>query len=62
MNRFKDTLDELRQRRRCKQIDEMLLNLPKITDLLAPTVAEESNGGFKLPYSSDPTPIVEPWK
>lgn len=62
MNRFKETLDELRQRPASKHIDELLPELPKIADPLVPMAPEGSNGGFKLPYSSDPPPIVEPWK
>lgn len=61
MNRFKDTLDELRQRPAGKQVEDLLPEMPKVPDPLAP-IAPEGNGTFKLPYSSDPTPIVEPWK
>lgn len=62
MNRFKETLDELRQRPASKQIEELLPELPKIADPFAPTAPEGSNGNFKLPYSSDPEPIAERWK
>lgn len=62
MNRFKDTLDALRQRPVAKQSEELLPELPKIADPRVPSVPEGSNGSFKLPYSSDPEPIVKPWK
>jgi hypothetical protein len=62
MNRFKDTLDELRQRPEGKQVEDLLPELPNVVDPLVPTAPEGSNGNFKLPYSSDPKPIVEPWK
>jgi hypothetical protein len=59
--RFKETLDELRQRPAAKQTEKVLPVLPKIVDPNAPA-SEASNGSFKLPYSSDPEPIAEPWK
>ena len=62
MNRFKETLDELRQRPEGKQIAELLPEFPKPIDSSAPNAPEGSNGAFRLPYSSDPKPIVEPWK
>jgi hypothetical protein len=61
MNRFKETLDELRQRPGAKQADELFPKLPDVRDPLVPKVPEGSDGNFKLPYSSDPDPIVEPW-
>jgi hypothetical protein len=63
MNRFKETLDELRQRPAGKQLVEILSELPKGAEQpVAPSAPEGSNGSFRLPYSSDPKPIVEPWK
>lgn len=61
MNRFKEVLDELRQRPAAKQAEEILPKLP-ICDPMGPAASEGSNDNFKLPYSSDPESIVEPWK
>ena len=62
MNRFKDTLDELRQRPAGKQAKDLMPDVPVVADPLAPPAPDEGNGQFKLPYSSDPEPIVEQWK
>lgn len=62
MNRFKEALDELRQRPEGKQAEDLLQQTPDVANPLAPIAPEGSNGNFKLPYSSDPKPIVEPWK
>lgn len=61
MNRFKEMLDELRQRPAAKQAEQALPVLPKMPEPAAPTTLDETNGSFKLPYSSDPEPLVEPW-
>jgi hypothetical protein len=59
MNRFKDAIEELRQRPAAKQAQEILKNLPKNGRL---GIEPRDRSRYRLPYSSDPEPIDEAWK
>ena len=57
MNRFRETMDELRKRSNVKDLKQLL---PPMQDEDA--FAASADPEFGLPYSSEPPPIVEPWK
>ncbi len=60
MNRFKETLDDLRQRPGAKQLDKLLL--PELKEPSSQKAQDGKDVFVRLPYSSDPEPIVERWK
>ena len=58
MNRFKDALDELQKRSDVKDLTKLLPTVPGD----AGAADKDADPEFGLPYSSEPRPIVEPWK
>lgn len=65
MNKFKDTLDSLRKRPESQEVLGVLPTMPKGVQNPKEGCTEAEVGKdpeFGLPYSSDPVPIVEPWR
>lgn len=59
MNRFKEALDELRNRPDAKDLAKLLPTFPDRVDTKGVSADDEPE--FHLPYSSDPVSTVEPW-
>ena len=58
MNRFADLVDALKRRPHNDAFKKLLDTLDGVDDATHP---EEREPALRLPYSSDPTPIGEPW-
>jgi hypothetical protein len=57
MNRFKDIIDDLSKRRS----DLLAKGVPQPEIEESPADGREKEPRLRLPYSSDPEPIGEPW-
>jgi hypothetical protein len=61
MNKFHDMMEKIRKRADDdRQLKDLLAELDEIDRLADGGPKEEAK--YRLPYSSDPKPIEEPWK
>lgn len=61
MNRFRELMDDVRQRARANDATRHLVGEVETVEPQAEK-ADDKEPDFRMPYSSDPQPLEEPWK